>query len=217
MPTLQGIDTISPITDSLCSAAAAKGAQFIGAYLFDTDLAGHIGSNEANLTTSAVSKIHSAGLKVVSIATFESATDTSKWTKTEGMQNGARAADVAHTGLAEDVIYFDIEGSTSADSDLVAYLEGVHEGLATTISGHPYHLGIYTSPSNALYLQGTSFHTEVAMWWIAAYNSSGPWYEQLSSGSSNIWQYSGSGFSYGGTQYSSDLDQITNSNGYGGW
>jgi hypothetical protein len=96
-------------------------------------------------------------------------------------------------------------------------LQGVHYGFANTVPGLAFHLGVYTNPYNAHYLQQSGVASEVAMWWIAAYNSSGPWYNQPFTGVSNIWQWSSHGITYNGVPYNCDNDQITNTAGYGGW
>lgn len=138
-------ETSHQIDASEAAALSSAGYKYIGRYL--TGTAG-TGSSEVdkNLTTSEISILTNAGLKIFPIYQDGASDDEDYFTQTKGSSDGRKAGLAAmQLGFPDDtIIYFAVDVDIQ-DGDIAGTVEPYFTGVASGISSFGFQVGIYAT------------------------------------------------------------------------
>ncbi|RMW49690.1 glycoside hydrolase domain-containing protein [Lactiplantibacillus pentosus] len=138
-------DTSHQIDANEAAALSSAGYKYVGRYL--TGTAG-TGSSEVdkNLTTSEISILINAGLKIFPIYQDGASDDEDYFTQTKGSSDGRKAGLAAmQLGFPDDtIIYFAVDVDIQ-DGDIAGTVEPYFTGVANGINSFGFKVGIYAT------------------------------------------------------------------------
>lgn len=138
-------DTSHQIDANEAAALSSAGYKYVGRYL--TGTAG-TGSSEVdkNLTTSEISILTNAGLKIFPIYQDGASDDEDYFTQTKGSSDGRKAGLAAmQLGFPDDtIIYFAVDVDIQ-DGDIAGTVEPYFTGVANGINSFGFKVGIYAT------------------------------------------------------------------------
>ena len=138
-------DTSHQIDANEAAALNSAGYKYVGRYL--TGTAG-TGSSEVdkNLTTSEISILTNAGLKIFPIYQAGASDDEDYFTQTKGSSDGRKAGLAAmQLGFPDDtIIYFAVDVDIQ-DGDIAGTVEPYFTGVASGINSFGFKVGIYAT------------------------------------------------------------------------
>lgn len=147
-----GVDRLGPITSSQATCLFNQGKAFVGRYISRTTYVPDV------LSCAEASRIHAAGLLIVSIVQSAASTGGGTLNKSMGQIYGRAAAGAAialgqPTASGANSLYFDIESSVTPNASLVSYLSG----MQTSMTALGYKLGIYSTATILNYVGSHGF------------------------------------------------------------